>query len=443
MQSPHYGLTSVPFSEKFILASCFNRLPNLKSLHLPNTCDDDILAKVAECCPFLEDLNVTGSFGITNLGIQWFCTGTYNPNHLLHNAPDNRKVLLKDLNNRVGFQPTPIINFGQTISSKSVKKGQILASLRRANFSGTSMDSKALEVVLTHCKKLQKLVVDDEIWSKFFNIFESQDRKGGIPSGCLDCVGPIESMLEINMISNMATHLDSINFLFPNLSHLTLHKPTLNANPEIMANLSICLSEFQNQNSLTLKDVHFDHMSPFLTDLGQKLTTLCFSGKSTVINIDHLNTTCPNLKTLSITYSTLTGNELSNDATFSNLKNIKLWDIHVSGVNDQWWKRLLKNAKNVEKLYLWNIVINDDDIEDIMNFNPFRKLQEIRIGASEIGFVRLTDDSVTRIIKKCPKVKSIGGICDWKTRDLLTLLQSLMLEGGWKITLENQPTVIH
>ena len=86
-QSPHYGLTSVPFSEKFILASCFNRLPNLKSLHLPNTCDDDILAKVADCCPLLEDLDVTGSFGITNLGVQWFCTGTYNPNHLYHGAP--------------------------------------------------------------------------------------------------------------------------------------------------------------------------------------------------------------------------------------------------------------------------------------------------------------------------------------------------------------------
>ena len=89
LQSPHYGLTSVPFSEKFILASCFNRLPNLKSLHLPNTCDDDILAKVADCCPLLEDLDVTGSFGITNLGVQWFCTGTYNPNHMYHGAPGN------------------------------------------------------------------------------------------------------------------------------------------------------------------------------------------------------------------------------------------------------------------------------------------------------------------------------------------------------------------
>ena len=74
----------MPFSEKFILASCFNRLPNLKFLQLYNTCDDDILAKIGECCPFLEELNVSGSFGVTNLGVQWFCTGTYNPDHLFH-----------------------------------------------------------------------------------------------------------------------------------------------------------------------------------------------------------------------------------------------------------------------------------------------------------------------------------------------------------------------
>ena len=56
---------------------------------------------------------------------------------------------------------------------------------------------------------------------------------------------------------------------------------------------------------------------------------------------------------------------------------------------------------------------------------------------SEIGFVKLTDDTVTRLVRSCSDLKSIGGICDWKIRDLLTLLTSLMQEGGWKITLEN------
>ena len=111
------------------------------------------------------------------------------------------------------------------------------------------------------------------------------------------------------MISNVALHLNSILFLFPNLSHLTLQKPTVDAsNPEIMINMSMCLSEFRNQNSLMLKDVNFDHINPFLVDqIGNQLTQLCFSGKSTSINVDHLNSTCPNLSSLTIYHSTLTG----------------------------------------------------------------------------------------------------------------------------------------
>ena len=57
------------------------------------------------------------------------------------------------------------------------------------------MDSKALELILTHCKKLQKLVVDDEIWSTFFSLFEVSDKPGGIANGCLDCVGAIERLI--------------------------------------------------------------------------------------------------------------------------------------------------------------------------------------------------------------------------------------------------------
>ena len=433
------------FSEKFILASGFNRLPHLKILHLPNTCDDDILAKIADCCPLLEDLDITGSFGVTDLGVQWFCTGNYNPNHLYHNhggigatgLPDNRKVLLQDPSKRVGFQATPMVQFGQTIASKGMKKGQILQSLKRMNFTGTSVNNKALEMILSSCKKLQKLVIDDEIWNQFFSLFQINEEKGGVSNGCIDCVGPCPYMVDINMSSNVALHLDSILVLFPNLSHLVLNNPLQNARPEIMTNLSFCLSDFENQNSLTLKDVQFDHMGPFIQDLGSRLTSLFFSGKSTMINLERLNSTCPNLNTLGITYSTLTSNDSSGLDMFENLKNIKLWDVHVEA-NDHSWKRLLKCAKNLEKLYLWNLVINDDDLLDIMNFNGLKKLQDVRIGCSEIGFVRLTDDSVTRLIKHCPEIKSIGGICDWKTRDLLTLLQSLMVEGGWKITLENQ-----
>ena len=437
-QSPHYGLTSVAFSEKFILATGFNKLPNLKILHLPNTCDDDILAKIADCCPLLEDLNIAGSFGVTDLGVQWFCTGNYNPNHLYHHGsgslPDNRKVLLEP-SKRVGFQATPMIQFGQSMAPQVKKKGQILTSIKRINFTGTSINSKSLEMILSSCKKLQKLVIEDDIWNQFFNLFQVNEESK-ISSGCIDCVGPCPFMLDINMATNVASHLESLLFIFPNLSHLVLNKPLQDARPDMMANL-FSLSEFENLNSLTLKDVQFDHLGPFLQDLGPRLTSVFLSGKSTIVSLERLHSTCPNLKTLGITYSTLTSDEFGDLNMFDKLQNVKLWDVHVQA-NDQSWKRLLKCAKNLEKLYLWNLVINDDDLLDIMNFNPWKQLQDVRIGCSEIGFVKLTDDSVTRLIKHCPNVKTIGGICDWKIRDLLILLQSLTIEGGWKIALENQ-----
>ena len=253
-------------------------------------------------------------------------------------------------------------------------------------------------------------------------------------------MGICEKMVEINMATNVSVHLDSILFLFPNLTHLTFFKPLNTAKPETVANLSMFLSDFNNQSRITLKDVNFDHMAPFLGDLGARLTHLYFSGKSTLINIDHLNSTCPNLDTIVITHSTLTmeQNDMSydNKNMFKKLKCCKLWDIHI-GANDHAWKKLLKNARYLEELYLWNIVISDTDLDDILNFNRLFKLQDIRIGCSEIGFVKLTDDSVTRLVRSCPDLKSIGGICDWRTHDLMSLLQNLMQEGGWKITLEN------
>ena len=256
----------------------------------PNSvADDDIIAKIADCCPFLEDLNVSGGFGVTNLGVQWFCTGTYNPDHLYHHhgshlesnnkvLPDNRQFMLKNTGSRIGFQPTPILQIGQPISSRPVVKGEILKSLKRANFTGTSVDSKALELLLSHCKNLQKMIMDDEVWNNFFNLFEIDDEKGGISVGCIDCVGPSPKMVEINMATNVSFHLDSVLFLFPNLINLTFNKPLNTAKPECITNLTMFLSDFVNQSRLTLKDVHFDHMTPFLgEDLGSRLTHLFFS----------------------------------------------------------------------------------------------------------------------------------------------------------------------
>ena len=59
-----------------------------------------------------------------------------------------------------------------------------------------------------------------------------------------------------------------------------------------------------------------------------------------------------------------------------------------------------------------------------------------RIGCDEIGFIKLSEDSVLRLINACKELRCIGGICEWKTRDLFNLLQKLLLEGGWRISLD-------
>ena len=58
----------MPFSEKFILSGCFGRFPELRILTMPNVADDDLLAKIGESCPALEELDVAGSFGVTTQG---------------------------------------------------------------------------------------------------------------------------------------------------------------------------------------------------------------------------------------------------------------------------------------------------------------------------------------------------------------------------------------
>lgn len=102
------------------------------------------------------------------------------------------------------------------------------------------------------------------------------------------------------------------------------------------------------------------------------------------------------------------------------------------------WKELLWSAKALEKIYLWNIVITDAHLNVILANNPLVHLSDVRIGSSEIGFIRLSEETALRLVEQCPKLRSMGGVCDWNVRDLLSLLHQLMMNGGWKMTLEPQ-----
>lgn len=67
-RAKEFSLKQIQFSEKYALAKSWMKFPHLKVLVLPNVCDDEMLKKVGECCPLLEELDVSGSYEVTNDG---------------------------------------------------------------------------------------------------------------------------------------------------------------------------------------------------------------------------------------------------------------------------------------------------------------------------------------------------------------------------------------
>ena len=65
------------------------------------------------------------------------------------------------------------------------------------------------------------------------------------------------------------------------------------------------------------------------------------------------------------------------------MKHCKLWDLNT-GTDD--WKSLIKWSENLETIYLWNVVITDADLDDMMALNKLRCLQDFKVGSSEIGY---------------------------------------------------------
>ena len=83
-------LNDITFSEEYLLANCFNRLPNLCILALPCVCNDDMLARIAQCCNCLEELNVSGSIGVSDEGILLLSGAPLN-NHLTKLENKNKR----------------------------------------------------------------------------------------------------------------------------------------------------------------------------------------------------------------------------------------------------------------------------------------------------------------------------------------------------------------
>ena len=94
----------------------------------------------------------------------------------------------------------------------------------------------------------------------------------------------------------------------------------------------------------------------------------------------------------------------------SHLERLKLW--HVEN-----YKPILITAKQqicLTHLFMWNLVITDPDMDRVVLPAVRRTLKDVRIGGDEIGYVRLSEESVKRLIRECPRLSKIGGVVEWK-----------------------------
>ena len=60
------------FSERFVLTGVLGRLGlGLRRLVLPGVCDDEMLAHVGTSCPNIKEIDLEGSFALTDQGIRY------------------------------------------------------------------------------------------------------------------------------------------------------------------------------------------------------------------------------------------------------------------------------------------------------------------------------------------------------------------------------------
>ena len=157
------------------------------------------------------------------------------------------------------------------------------------------------------------------------------------------------------------------------------------------------------------------------------MLTLVIRYKSRHRHIDlvKLDTLCPNLKELTVSDSIMVykpGNSMVVDIkSFSNLKYLTVKDVMMEG-DQACWKRLvrittedqqysnpyllqIKRCSGLVRLTLQSIRMTDADMTDLLSANSFSQLEELNI--SSAGVINLTEDSVYKLIEKCPRYEHI------------------------------------
>jgi len=437
-KTPIFQFQALSFSERFLLMNVLNKFSHLKQLSVPYVADDDLLAKLGGgSCPQLECLDVQGSWEVTNQGLASL------------SGQDGQMVI-----GRVGWTPSHFAQCGEgqkllsnILQGSPVSASQIASlmkqnkvarsmtnSLRSLNVENTAIDGKGLETILENFLNLQRLYADEPHWqSLLVNL-------SGAGHGCRDCFPHNLPLRSVNLTRNTYSLLDPLSQILPNLEHLSISNfERSEVYLDGQDNIPL-LHTFSKLRSLTLQDVEMEQMYRYMAQGGgQNLRTFTYKSRHRHIDLAKLDTLCPNLRELNICESLMVykpGNSMTVDVkSFSNLKHLTVKDIVMEG-DQACWKRLIKRCQGLVHLTLQNIRMTDADMTDLLAANSFSNLEELNI--SSTGTINLTEDSVYKLIEKCPRLRKIGGICCWSARDIVALLEQLSCLHHFKIRMDDR-----
>jgi len=436
-KTPIFQFQALSFSERFLLMNVLNKFSHLKQLSVPYVADDDLLAKLGGgSCPQLECLDVQGSWEVTNQGLASM------------SGQDGQMVI-----GRVGWVPSHFAQCGegQKLLSNILKGSPVSASqlasmmnqkksekcmtntLRSLNVENTAIDGKGIETLLENFTQLQRLYADEPHWQSLLVNLSSAG------AGCRDCFPHNLPLRSVNLSRNTYSLLEPLSHILPNLEHLCISNfERSEVYLDGQDNLPL-LHTFGKLNSLSLQDVEMEQIYKYLEQGGgQNIRCFLYKSRHRHIDLAKLDTLCPNLKELTVCDSLMVykpGNSIVDIKSFSSLKHLSLKDVSLEG-DQACWKRLIKRCSGLVRLTLQNIRMTDADMTDILSANSFPYLEELNI--SSTGTINLTEESVFKLIDKCPRLRKIGGICCWSARDIVTLLEQLSCQHHFKIKMDDR-----
>lgn len=139
------------------LAVALNYLPNLRQVSFRFVCDDIILGSLGRTCPNLEEIDASGSSGVTDVGVQRLCIKAYT------NVPKRNDARRKGawraarrFCRRVFFdcfletaldEHTSLPNWWRASVIRRARKNACCDTLRVVNITATRVTSQGMELV--------------------------------------------------------------------------------------------------------------------------------------------------------------------------------------------------------------------------------------------------------------------------------------------------------